>query len=140
MVNPFASSATIILPDDVTRNVIREAAASLTLTPHTPMGVRVHVDASGEATQGDPVAKRTQPIDWKRVAMALAARLPKNQQRAIVRDILAGVANGTLTDFDTQVEGEAAAAIAAANAAKPRVLLPGQIRVSLGAVVASVQY
>ena len=140
MVNPFASSATIILPDDVTRNIIREAAASLTLTPHTPMGVRVHVDASGEATQGDPVAKRTQPIDWKRVAMALAARLPKNQQRAIVRDILAGVANGTLTDFDTEVEGEAAAAIAAANAAKPRVILPGQIRVSLGAVSASVQY
>ncbi len=72
--------------------------------------------------------------------MALAARLPANQRRAVVRDILQGVANGNLLDFDTEVEGEAAAAIAAANAAKPRVLLPGQIRVSLGAVVASVQY
>ena len=140
MVNPFTSSASIILPDDVTRNIIREAAASLTLTPHTTMGVRVLVDATGQATQGDPVAKRTQPIDWKRVAMALASRFPASQRRGVVRDILAGVANGTLLDFDTEVEGEAAAAIAAANAAKPRVLLPGQIRVALGAVSASMQY
>ena len=140
MVSPFTSSATIILPDDLARNIIREAAATQPLTPHTPMGVRVFIDAQGEATQGDPASKRIQPIDWKRVTMALAARLPANQRRVVVRDILQGVANGTLTDFDTEVEGEAKAAIEAANAAKPRVLLPGQIRVSLGAVVASVQY
>lgn len=140
MVSPFTSSATIILPDDLARNIIREAAATRTLTPHTPMGVRVLLDATGEATQGDPASKRTQPIDWKRVAAAIAARLPANQRRALVRDIVQGVANGTLLDFDAEVEGEAAAAIAAANAAKPRVLLPGQIRVSLGAVSASMQY
>ena len=140
MVNPFASSATIILPDDLARNIIREAAATQPLTPHTPMGVRVFIDAMGEATQGDPAAKRVDPINWKRVVMALAARLPANQRRAVVRDIVQGVANGTLLDFDAEVEGEAAAAIAAANAAKPRVLLPGQIRIALGAVSASMQY
>jgi hypothetical protein len=140
MVNPYSSSAQIILPDDLCRNLVREAAATRSLIPHIQMGVRVLIDAQGQATQGDPCAKRVQPIDWKRATMALAARLPANQRRAVVRDILQGVANGNLLDFDTEVEGEAAAAIAAANAAKPRVLLPGQIRVSLGAVVASVQY
>jgi hypothetical protein len=140
MVSPFTSSATIILPDDLARNIIREAAATQPLTPHTPMGVRVFIDAMGEATQGDPAAKRVDPINWKRVVMALAARLPANQRRAVVRDIVQGVANGTLLDFDAEVEGEAAAAIAAANAAKPRVLLPGQIRIALGAVSASMQY
>lgn len=140
MVSPFSSSVTIILPDDLTRNLVREAAATRSLTPHTPMGVRVFIDAQGEATQGDPVAKRTQPIDWKRAFAALAARLPANQRRSVVRDIVQGVANGTLLDFDTEVEGEAKAAIEAANAAKPRVLLPGQIRVALGAVSASMQY
>lgn len=140
MVNPFASSATIILPEDLCRNIVREAAATRTLIPHTTMGVRVLIDAQGQATQGDPCAKRVQPIDWKRVAMALASRFPASQRRGVVRDILAGVANGTLLDFDTEVESEAKAAIEAANAAKPRVLLPGQIRVSLGAVTASMQY
>ena len=140
MVNPFTSSASIILPEDLCRNLVREAAATRSLIPHIQMGVRVLIDAQGQATQGDPHTKRTAPIDWKRVAAALAARLPANQRRAVVRDILAGVASGSLLDFDTEVEGEAKAAIEAANAAKPRVLVPGQIRVSLGAVVASVQY
>ena len=103
--------------------------------PDQPDGSTLTVTLSGEVkvnvVRGDAHDKRTSPVDWKRVAMALASRLPASQRRAFVRDILQGVANGTLTDFDGEIEGEAKAIVAAANAAKPTEQQPGQQRATI---------
>ncbi len=110
-------------------------AAAKATCPDQPDSSTLTVTLSGEVkvtiVRGDAHDKRVSPIDWKRVAMALAARLPANQRRALVRDVLAGVANGTLVTFDVAIEGEAKAAIDAANAAKPRETQPGQQRATV---------
>lgn len=103
--------------------------------PGQPDGSTLTITLSGEVkviiVRGDAHDKRTSPVDWKRVAMALASRLPASQRRAFVRDILQGVANGTLTAFDDEIEGEAKAIVAAANAAKPSEQQPGQQRATV---------
>ena len=103
--------------------------------PDQPDGSTLTVTLSGEVkvevVRGNAHDKRTSPIDWKRVAMALAARLPANQRRSFVRDVLAGITNGTLTDFDGEIEGEAKAIVAAANAAKQPEQQPGQQRATV---------
>jgi len=140
MVTPFASSATLILSDEVARNIIREAAASLTLTPHTPMGVRVQVTASGEATQGDPIMKASSHTNYPLfVAHLLMGMLP-SVRHARIRDFHAMISGGRGSDFSIPLDAESEAIIAAFNAAKPKILRPAQIRIALGAVSASVQY
>ena len=103
--------------------------------PYQPDGYTFTVTLSGvvmvKVVRGDAHDKRTSPIDWKRVAMALAARLPASQRRSFVRDVLAGITNGTLLDFDSEIEAEAKAIVAAANAAKPSGQQPGQQKASV---------
>jgi len=140
MVSPFASSASIILPDDLCRNIIREAAATRTLIPHTPMSVRVRLNVTGDATQGAPLMQASAHTNYAlMLAFFMNALLP-SVAAARTRECLQFIASGQSSNFSLPLPPDCAALIAAFNAAKPKVQRPGQIRVSLGAVSASMEY
>jgi len=140
MVSPFASSASIILPDDLYRNIVREAAATRTLIPHTPMSVRVRLNVTGDATQGAPLMQASAHTNYAlMLAWFLDGMLP-SVRVARMRDCVQFIGSGKAADFTLPMAPECKAVIDAFNASKPKVQRPGQIRVSLGAVSASMEY
>jgi hypothetical protein len=120
------------LPPDLSAAL---GAAAKATCPAQPDGSTLTVTFSGEVkvkvVRGDAHLKRTTHIDWKAVAMHLAMRLPANQRAALVLQVCEGVANGTLTGFDTDLPAAAQAAVDSANASKPRVMQPGQQRATV---------
>ena len=102
----------------------------------------VTVTLSGEVTasviRGAAHPKRTAPVDWQTAFWAVVDRLPENVGAARTREVLIGVASGHLTPQNRVLDPETAAAVAAINAAKSRVMLPGQRPVRFGAVEISI--
>jgi hypothetical protein len=91
-------------------------------------------EVTATVTRKAAYPKRTLPVDWETAFWAVVDRLPENVAAARVREVLVGVASGHLTPSNRVLDPETAAQVAAINAAKPRVMLPGQRTVKFGAV------
>jgi hypothetical protein len=100
--------------------------------------VTLSVEATGSIIREAEYPKRTLPADWQTAFWAVVDRLPENIRAARVREVLVGVASGHLTPQNRVLDPETAAQVAAINAAKPRVMLPGQRTVRWGAVEISI--
>ena len=140
MVSPFSSSATIILPDDLCRNLVREAAATQPLTPNTPMGLRVLINVTGEAPQGLPIMKSDSHTNYALMLAYFMEALLPSVRAARTKECLQFIGSGKAADFSLPMDPACKALIDAFNASKPKTQRPGQIRVALGAVSASMQY
>jgi hypothetical protein len=115
------------------------AAAAKAENDSQPNLSRVSVTLSGDITltihRGAAYNKRTAPVDWQAIAVVAMTKCLPSVRAAIVRDALAGIASGQCTPEErAAVADEAAEIVAAFNAAKPRVLLPGERTVRFGAV------
>jgi len=110
--------------------------------PGQPDMSEVDVLITGEVTariiRGAAHPKRTLPVDWETAFWAVIDRLPENVGAARTREVMVGVASGHLTPQNRVLDPEIAATCAAINAAKPRVMLPGQRTVRWGAVEISI--
>ena len=132
----MATYNTSTLPKGVATGLATAAKAENDSQPNLS---QVSVTLSGDITltihRGAADNKRTAAVDWQVIAIAAMTKCLPSVRAAIVRDALAGIASGQCTpDERLAVSAEAGEIIAAFNAAKPRVLLPGERTVRFGAV------
>jgi hypothetical protein len=127
------------LPKEVASGLADTVKAENESQPNlSEVTVTLRAEVTGTITRGAAHPKRTAPADWQTAFWAVVDRLPENIRAARVREVLVGVASGHLTPQNRVLDPETAAQVAAINAAKARVMLPGQRTVRFGAVEISI--